>query len=64
MLVLFEIYIEKIIKRIESWFWLFNEGMNRIIDMHIFVWQVPYNTVHVGYSIHTFIKRPKSTFNS
>ena len=68
MLVLFEIYIQKLIIRIESWFWSFNAGMNGITDAHIFVWRMrtflyggllrpPYN-VHVGYSIHTFIKRP------
>ena len=33
----FEIYIRKLIKRIESWFWSFTEGMNGITDAHIFV---------------------------
>ena len=37
LLVLFEIYIRKLIIRIESWFWLLNEGMNGTADMHI-VW--------------------------
>ena len=39
------------------------EGMNGITDVHI-VWRrsPPYKNVRVGYSIHTFIKRPKSTF--
>ena len=37
MLVLFEIYIQKLIIRIESRFWSFNEGMNAITDAHIFV---------------------------
>ena len=36
--------------------------MNGITDAHI-VWRA-YKNVHVGYSIHTFIKRPKSTFYS
>ena len=63
MLVLFEIYMRKLIVRIETWFWSFNEGMNGITDAHIFVWR-PYKNVRVGYSIHTFIKQPKSTFNS
>ena len=73
ILVWFEIYIRKLIIIIEYWFWSFDEGMNGITDAHIFeglngitdahifVWRA---NVRVGYSIHTFIKRPKSTFNS
>ena len=37
----------------------FNEGMNGITDAHM----TGYN-LRVGYSILTFIKWPKSTFNS
>ena len=48
--------------RIESRFWLFNEGMNGITDTHIVWWA--YKNVRIGYSILTFIKRPKSTFYS
>ena len=62
MLTLFELYIRKLIIRTEIWFLSFNEGMNGITEAHIFVWRA-YN-VRVGYSIHTFIKRPKSTFIS
>ena len=61
MLVSFEIYIRKLIIRIEGWFWSFNEGMNGITDAHIFVWRA---YVRIGYSIRTFIKRLKTTFNS
>ena len=65
--VLFKIYTRKLIIRIESWFWSFDEGMNGITDVpynvHVGYSRAPYN-VHVGYSIHTFMKRPKSTFNS
>ena len=50
--------------RIESWFWSFYEGMNGITDVLIVWWDSPpaYKNVHVGYPIHTFMKRPKSTF--
>ena len=65
MLVLFEIYKRKLIIRIESCFWSLNEGMNDEWNnwREHFVCRQPYN-VRIGYSIHTFIKWPKSTFNS
>ena len=70
MFFLLVLYYENcnIYLRIESWFWSFNEVMNGITDVHI-VWRAyknapPYKNVRDGYSIHTFIKRPKSTFYS
>ena len=36
MLVLFQIYIWKLIIRTENWFWSFYEGMNGIPNAHIF----------------------------
>ena len=57
-------FIWKLIMKIESWFWSFNEGFSGKTDAHIFVWIRPPYNVRVGYSIHTFIKRPKSTFSS
>ena len=62
MLVLFAIYIRKLIIWMESCFWSFNEGMNGITDAWSFNKGPPYN-VCVGYSIYTFIKLPKSTFS-
>ena len=57
MLVLFEIYMRKLIIRIES--------MNGITDVHIFVWRATRHTMcTLVIPFIPFMKRPKSTFNS
>ena len=54
MLVLFEIYIRKLIIRIDSWFWSFNEGMNGITNAHIFAWRA-YAIQNMCVSVFPFI---------
>ena len=50
MLVLFEIYLRKLIIRTESWFWSFDEGMNGITDTHIFcIADYTFNSLSVQY---------------
>ena len=46
MLVLFEIYIPKLIIRIESRFWSFDEGMNGITNAHIFASRLFHSYLH------------------
>ena len=60
MLVLFEIYIRKLIIRVKVDFGCFINAMNGINDDHIFVWRA--YKVCIGYSIHTFHEKPKINF--
>ena len=57
MLVLFEIYLRKLIIRIESWFWSFNEDMNGITDAHIHTTKINFQILK--YSFRKMFQKSK-----